>query len=153
VEDTFGASERLRSMGAVRYVGASFHDHALAERWINRPELDVAMVRHNIAHRGAQDRVFAPAIQGGPMRPGIVTFKSQEAEGPLAKDRALPAGCVVPDAGDRYRYSLSQPAVDVCLTGPRTRSDIDGALHAVTRGYLTRDEMTVLERYGDHAHA
>jgi len=44
-------------MGAVRYIGASFHDLALAQQWLHSPLLDVVMVRHNAAHRSAQTRV------------------------------------------------------------------------------------------------
>jgi predicted aldo/keto reductase-like oxidoreductase len=155
VEGVFGASERLRRMGAVRHVGASFHDTALAGRWADSPELDVVMVRHNAAHRTAQSRVLLPAQQAGARRPGIVTFKSQELVSPTvgSSTPSMPADGAAPDAGDLYRYSLSQPMVDVCLTGPRTRADIDGALAAVARGYLSGDELCALERYGDLARA
>ena len=58
IERMFGTSERLKKMGAVRYVGASFHDLNLAQQWLHNPLLDVVMVRHNVAHRSAQSQVF-----------------------------------------------------------------------------------------------
>jgi len=66
------APQSALKMGAVRYIGASFHDLALAQRY--RPLLDVVMVRHNAAHRSAQTRVFNH-LDAQDRRPGIVTFK------------------------------------------------------------------------------
>jgi aryl-alcohol dehydrogenase-like predicted oxidoreductase len=76
IESMFGTSERMKKMGIVRYIGASFHDHDLAQQWCNSPLLDVVMVRHNVAHRTAQRKVFAHLDPNDPHRPGIVTFKS-----------------------------------------------------------------------------
>ena len=76
IERTFGTSERLKKMGLVRYIGASFHDHDLASQWLNSPLLDVVMVRHNVAHRTAQKKVFPYLDADDPQRPGIVTFNS-----------------------------------------------------------------------------
>ena len=57
-------------MGAVRYIGASFHDFDLAQQWLNSPLLDVVMVRHNIAHRTAQSQVFNDLDAQDPQRSG-----------------------------------------------------------------------------------
>ena len=76
MERMFGVSERLKKMGAVRYIGASFHDLNLAQQWLNSPLLDVVMVRHNISHRSAQNKVFNHLNPDHRDRPGIVTFKS-----------------------------------------------------------------------------
>jgi aryl-alcohol dehydrogenase-like predicted oxidoreductase len=76
IERMFGVSERLKKMGIVRYIGASFHDLDLAHQWINSPLLDVVMVRHNVAHRTAQQKIFAHLDAKAPQRPGIVTWFS-----------------------------------------------------------------------------
>ena len=150
VEEAFGVSERLRAYGAVRSVGASFHDVTLAAEWAGSPLLDHVMVRHNPAHRGAQ-RALPLALPPEGARPGVVTFKSTHGAGvPLWKRPAHAAAeAWVPSPGHLYRYSLSQPWVDLCLTGPRTRSDIDAALAAVRLGTLSTYELATLDAYGD----
>lgn len=97
IERMVGVSERLKKMGAVRYISASFHDMNLAQQWSNSPLLDVIMVRHNVAHRFTQSQVFNQLDKQDPQRPGIVTFKSTGSHtGPLwdlpqgLRDRLLP---------------------------------------------------------------
>lgn len=150
VERMFGTSERLKKMGIVRYVGASFHDHDLAAQWLDSPLLDVVMVRHNVAHRTAQQKVFAHLDPQDPQRPGVVTFKSAGMYGPLWNaPRGLPANCWQPTVPDFYRYSLSQNSVDVALGGWRNRHEVDAAINGVRQGKLTPAEIDYLNLYGD----
>lgn len=151
LERIFGASERLKKMGAVRYIGASFHDLNLAQQWLHSPLLDVVMVRHNVAHRSAQNQVFNQLDVHDLKRPGIVTFKSTGSHtGPLWDVPAiLPEACWRPNVPDLYRYSLSQNCVDACLTGLRTREEIDAAIAGVQQGKLIPAEVNYLNIYGD----
>ncbi len=151
VERMFGTSERLKKMGAVRYIGASFHDINLAQQWSHSPLLDVVMVRHNVAHRSAQSQVFNQLDAQDPSRPGIVTFKSTGSHtDPLWDAPAgLPKGCWQPTVPDLYRYSLTQNCVDVCLTGLTCRKEVDAAISGVQRGKLTSAEVEYLNLYGD----
>ncbi|MBW4500517.1 MAG: aldo/keto reductase [Scytonema hyalinum WJT4-NPBG1] len=151
IERMFGTSERLKKMGAVRYIGASFHDINLARQWSHSPLLDVVMVRHNVAHRSAQNQVFNQLDTQDPSRPGIVTFKSTGSHtGPLwdAPD-GLPEPCWQPTVPDLYRYSLTQNCVDVCLTGLTCRQEVDAAISGVQQGKLTTAELDYLNLYGD----
>jgi predicted aldo/keto reductase-like oxidoreductase len=151
IERMFGTSERLKKMGVVRYIGASFHDLNLAQQWLDSPLLDVIMVRHNTAHRSAQNQVFNRIKARDPQRPGIVTFKSAGSHtgalwnAPLG----LPKACWRPTVPDLYRYSLSQNCVDVCLTGLTQREEIDAAIAGVQQGKLTTAELEYLNLYGD----
>lgn len=150
IERMFGVSERLKKMGAVRYIGASFHDLNLAGQWLNSPLLDVVMVRHNVAHRSAQSLIFNHLEPQDPQRPGIVTFKSAGMQGPLwYAPISLPKGCWQPTVPDLYRYSLTQNCVDVCLTGPERREHLDAAIIGIQKGKLTPNEMNYLNLYGD----
>lgn len=151
IERFFGASERLKKMGAVRYIGASFHDLNIAQQWLNSPLLDVVMVRHNVAHRSAQKQVFHQLDAKDSNRPGVVTFKSTGSHSGALWDVpiALPEGCWQPSVPDFYRYSLSQNCVDVCLTGLRSREEIDAAIAGVQKGQLTPAELDYLNLYGD----
>lgn len=150
MERWFGISERLKKMGAVRYIGASFHDLDLARQWLNSPLLDVVMVRHNVAHRNAQTKVFKDVEVQDPQRSGIVTFKSAGMHTFLANAPAqLPKDCWRPSVPDFYRYSLSQHGVDVCLTGMKRRKEIDAAIAGMQKGKLTPAELDYLNLYGD----
>lgn len=151
IEKVFGTSERLKKMGAVRYIGASFHDVNLAQQWSQNDLLDVVMVRHNAAHRTVQSKVFNQMSPQDPKRPGIVTFKSTGSHtGPLWDvPSGLPKNCWQPSVPDLYRYSLTQNCVDVCLTGLRTQEEIDAAIAGVKQGKLTREEIEYLNIYGD----
>lgn len=151
IERMFGTSERLKKMGAVRYIGASFHDVNLAQQWLHSPLLDVVMVRHNVAHRSAQSQVFNQLDTKDLSRPGIVTFKSTSSyTGPLwDAPLGLPEGCWRPTVPDLYRYSLTQNCVDVCLTGLTCREEVDAAIAGVQQGKLTPAELEYLNLYGD----
>jgi predicted aldo/keto reductase-like oxidoreductase len=151
IEKMFGTSERLKKMGAVRYIGASFHDVNLAQQWAQSDILDVVMVRHNAAHRSVQSQVFNQMSQQDPKRPGIVTFKSTGSHtGPLWDAPSnLPKSCWQPSVPDLYRYSLTQNCVDVCLTGMRKQEEIDAAIAGIRQGKLTHEEIEYLNIYGD----
>jgi predicted aldo/keto reductase-like oxidoreductase len=151
IEKFIGASERLKQMGAVRYIGASFHDLNLANQWLQSPLLDVAMVRHNVAHRSAQQQVFSQLDSGDLQRPGIVTFKSAGSHtGALwHTPPGLPHGCWQPSVPDLYRYSLAQNGVDVCLMGVQRREEIDAAIAGIQKGHLSSAELDYLDYYGD----
>lgn len=151
VEQIFGTSERLKKMGAVRYIGASFHNLNLAQQWLQSPLLDVVMVRHNAAHRLAQKKIFSHLDAENPQRPGIVTFKSTGSHTSYLwkAPRTLPQECWRPSVPDFYRYSLSQNGVDVCLAGLRQREEIDAAIAGVRQGKLSPAEIDYLNLYGD----
>ncbi|UKO95902.1 aldo/keto reductase [Nostoc sp. UHCC 0870] len=147
VEETYGVSERLKKMGAVRYIGASFHNLNLAQAWLNHPFLDVMMVRHNPAHRAAQKKIFANLDAEDPQRSGIVTFKSIGEH--IMPHPTLPEWCWRPDVPDFYRYSLSQNCVDIALTGVTNREEIDQAIAAIQKGKLSPKEIDYLNLYAD----
>ncbi|MBD2489576.1 aldo/keto reductase [Aulosira sp. FACHB-615] len=147
VEEAFGVSERLKKMGAVRYVGASFHNLDHAQAWLNHPFLDVVMVRHNPAHRTAQKKIFANLDSQDLQRSGIVTFKSMGEH--IIPPPSLPEWCWWPNIPDFYRYSLSQNCVDVALMGVTNRQEIDEAISAVEKGRLSPAEIEQINLFGD----
>lgn len=150
IERMFETSEKMKQMGIVRYIGASFHSHELASHWLDSPLLDVVMVRHNVAHRSAQQQVFAHLDPQNPQRPGVVTFKSAGMRGHLWEPPPLlTSGCWRPSVPDLYRYSLCQNSVDVALAGWTKREHIDEAIAAIEKGRLTPEELDYLDLYGD----
>lgn len=150
IETMVETTEKMKKMGIVRYVGASFHDLDYASQWVDSPLLDVMMIRNNIAHRTSQ-RLVLPLINvNDSNRPGIVTFKSAGMINLLSeKPMGLPDNCWQPSVPDLYRYSLGQNAVDVALMGPNTRAHVESAIRNLDKGHLTSQEIDYLNLYGD----
>jgi aryl-alcohol dehydrogenase-like predicted oxidoreductase len=142
------ANTELLRRGMVRYVGASFHSRNMARTWMN--DVDVMMLRYNIAHLGAEQDIV-PFLHGDKNRdPGIVVFNStHDKNGSIC---VPPPGYTthqyVPSISDCYRFALTNPWVDLVLTGPRTREEIDQALAAVEQGPLTTEECLRMREYG-----
>jgi hypothetical protein len=149
ISAAFGASERLKQGGAIRHLGASFHDLPLARFFCHEPELDVAMMRLNVAHRKAATLLF-PDLPAPPNRPGIMTFKTMASGyGALwTKPRGWSRDWQ-PEPADLYRFPLSHPEVDVVLIGPQNRAQIDQAIAAVQKGPLSAEELALFVAWGD----
>jgi len=64
----------------------------------------------------------------------------------------MPAGERPLSAGECYRFVLSHPAVDVCLTGPKTAGHMREAMEAWRQGPLDPAELNRMRRIGDHIH-
>ncbi|HEX8790242.1 MAG TPA: aldo/keto reductase [Polyangiaceae bacterium] len=141
----------LRDSGKVRSLMISCHERPTFARFIDDGRYDALMLRYNAAHPGAEREVFPFVEAGGPRekRPGVVAFTATR-WGTLLQPRLTPAGERTPAASDCYRFALSHPSVDVCLSGPRNAAELDEALVAVERGPLDDAEMAWMRRVGAH---
>ncbi len=140
----------LKQRGLIRYVGVSFHDLELAADWFDSDLIDVSMLRCNIRNR-ASKLVFDLLHSVGESRQGTVSFNSmKDSDGLLYHPHnGLPDDLGWPDPGTLYRYALSNPQVDLCLTAWKERGDIDAAFAAMGKGRLSDEEIARLELYGD----
>ena len=134
----------LKERGLVGALQVSCHDRPTFERHAADERIDLIMVRYNAAHPGAEKDVF-PRLPESP--PGVVAYTAT-CWGWLLDPRRLPEGEPVPRASDCYRFALTHPAVDLCLSGPRNRSDLDEALAALERGPMDEDELAWMKRLG-----
>ncbi len=144
------ACAALKARGLTRFVALSTHRRALVpELAAKRAGIDIFHVRYNAAHRGAETDVFArlPVQQ----RPGIVSFTAT-CWGRLLEPRRTPPGDRTPTAADCYRFVLTNPAVDVCMTGPASRTHVEAALEAARLGPLPPVELAWMRRVGDAVH-
>ncbi|HDT12909.1 MAG TPA: aldo/keto reductase, partial [Candidatus Aminicenantes bacterium] len=66
--------------------------------------------------------------------------------------KKMPAGEAPPTAADCYRFVLSHPAVDVCMSGARTVEQMRENLAALEGGPMTGEELERMRRIGDHVH-
>jgi aryl-alcohol dehydrogenase-like predicted oxidoreductase len=137
------AAHRLKERGLVRRLGVSTHRRPSVARWAG--DFDVFHVRYNAVHTGAERDVF-PLIAAAD-RPGIVTFTST-CWRRLLDPRRVPKGDRAPSATDCYRFAMSNPAVDVCMSGPATAAQAEEALAALRLGPMSAEEMAWMRRVG-----
>lgn len=141
----------LRDSGKVRHLMISCHERPTFARFVDDGRYDALMLRYNAAHPGAEREVFpfVDAAGSRERRPGVVAFTATR-WGTLLHPRFTPEGERTPSASDCYRFALSHPTVDVCLSGPRDAAELDEALAAVERGPLDEAEMAWMRRVGAH---
>ena len=138
---------KLKEKGVVRAIGITTHKRTLVPELNREGVLDVYHVRYNAVHRGGEDDLF-PHIMGD-SKPGIVGFTAT-CWGRLLDPKRMPPDEKAPSAADCYRFALSHPAVDVCLTGPRTVGEMRENLEVLDSGPMGEDELVRMRRIGDH---
>jgi len=138
---------KLKEKGMVRFIGISSHKRALFSRLQNERAYDIFHLRYNAVHRGAETDIF-PFLPGN-SRPGVVSFTGTAWRKLLNPDK-MPAGEKAPSAVDCYRFVLSHPAVDVCMTGARTVEEMRQNLAVLDQAPMTDDELARMRRIGDH---
>jgi aryl-alcohol dehydrogenase-like predicted oxidoreductase len=139
------AAHALQSRGLVRFIAVSGHNRPALGRLAVSGEVDIVHVRYNASHPGAERDCF-PLIPGS-NRPGVVSFTATSG-GRLVDRRRTPAGERTPTAGDCYRFVLSNPSVDICLTGPASAAHVEQAIAARELGPMTPDELAWMRRVG-----
>ena len=138
---------KMKDEGKIRFLALSSHRRKVFPEVESEKIFDVYHIRYNAAHRGAEQDVFPHLpIQNGP---GIVAFTTTR-WGKLLQDSWMPPGEPTPTAAHCYRFALSHPSIQVCLTGPDNRQMMEHALTALDQGPLNPDEMGWMHRIGDH---
>jgi aryl-alcohol dehydrogenase-like predicted oxidoreductase len=138
------AALRLREQGKIRHVMISGHHRPTFERFIADPAIDLLMFRYNAAHPGAEREIF-PSLPS--RRAATIAFTATR-WGTLLDPRFLPEGERAPRATDCYRFALTNPNVDVCLSGPKDAHELDAALAAVDEGPMDEAELAWMRRVG-----
>ncbi|UCG12451.1 MAG: aldo/keto reductase, partial [Deltaproteobacteria bacterium] len=123
----------MKSKGMYRLLGISGHNRKLFPQLTKEGLFDLFHIRYSAAHRGAESEAF-PYLEGN-NTPGVATYTATR-WGQLLKQGKMPPGEQAPSASDCYRFVLSHPAVDVCLTGPRNREQMREALKTLDLGPL-----------------
>jgi aryl-alcohol dehydrogenase-like predicted oxidoreductase len=137
---------RLREEGKVRAVGMSCHDRKFVGQLAADGELDVFMLRYNAAHRGAEQDIFPHLSRH---RPGVVSYTATRWSYLLRRPKGWPADRPIPTAEMCYRFVLSNPNVDVCLTAPSNERQLLENLAGLRKGALSEEEMAFMREFGD----
>jgi len=140
----------LKKKGLFRFLGMSGHNRRLFPKMASTGQFDLFHIRYNAAHRGAEQETFPDLTDND--RPGIVTYTATR-WGQLLNPKKMPVGESVPEPSDCYRFVLSNPAVDVCLCGPKDFSQMRAALSALELGPLDEEDMARMKRIGDYVHS
>ncbi len=149
------AARRLKERGLVRFLAVSTHNRTLVPQIAAGQDFDIIHFRYNAAHPGAEADVFPHLPDVG--RPGMVSFTATSwkqllgkapLQGFLPGSHLPPRSERVPTAADCYRYVLTRPEVDVCLTGPASSEQLEQALEALRLGPMNDDELAWMRRVG-----
>jgi aryl-alcohol dehydrogenase-like predicted oxidoreductase len=146
------AAQKLKARGLVRYLAVSTHTRKLVPEIAAATDFDVVHFRYNAAHPGAETDIFPHLPDAN--RPGLVSFTATSwgqllGHGlGLRPGRPIPQGERVPTAADCYRFVLTHPEVDVCMTGPKDAAQMEHALEALRLGPMSEDELAWMRRVG-----
>jgi aryl-alcohol dehydrogenase-like predicted oxidoreductase len=147
-ESTIDALVSLRESGMIRAIGASMHDRSRAGKLAADSPLDMLMIRYNAAHPGAEHDIFPYLAQG---RPAIVAYTATRWGGLLKRPKGWDGPVMT--AGDCYRFCLSNPHVDVVLTGPKNRQQLQENLQGLRdKGPLSEEELRWIKEFGQVVH-
>ena len=148
------AAQRLKQRGLVRYLAVSTHTRKLVPGIAAGPDFDIVHFRYNAAHPGAETDIFPHLPDQG--RAGMVAFTATSWGQLLGKGvlqgygraHSLPKGELVPTAADCYRFVMTRPEVDVCMTGPSDAAQMEQALEALRLGPMNEEELAWMRRVG-----
>lgn len=140
---------KMKEKGLVRFIGISSHNRKLLGSLAAASEFDVLHLRYNAAHRGAETEIF-PFVKGE-RRTGTVVFTATR-WGQLLKEKKMPPGETPRTAADCYRFVLSHPAVDVCMSGAKTAEQMRENLAVLDSGPMSGAELERMRRIGDFVH-
>lgn len=138
----------LMATGIWTYVGFSGHKRHIilhmAQKW---PVFDVLMVRYNAAHRGAEHEIFSHL--DGKDRQGIVAFNALKHGAMLKRPRGWSESRPIPTARQCYRFVLSHPGMDLCLSGPSKFEHVKELVKIIEEGTMSPDELSYMREFGD----
>lgn len=141
--------QELKGKKLVRFVGISGHNRKAFPGFAKTGIYDFFHTRYNAVHRGGETEVFP--LLPNESRPGVVVYTATS-WGQLPNPAKTPPGEKTPSGSDCYRFVMSNPSVDVCVTGPKNMAETKESLRALERGPMAPDELDWMRRVGDYIH-
>ncbi|MCB9796431.1 MAG: aldo/keto reductase [Alphaproteobacteria bacterium] len=139
--------QALKEEGKVRAIGVSIHDRQRAGELAEGSPLDLLMIRYNAAHPGAERDIF-PHLPSD--SPAVIAYTATAWRRLLKRPRGWSER--VPTAGDCYRFCLSNLSVDVVLSGPANREQLEMNLACLDQGPMVGEELDWMYRFGAVVH-
>lgn len=140
---------RMIEKGLVRNLAISAHHRPAFVGYAADPRIALLHIRYNAAHTGAEIDVFPRLPAEG--RPGTVAYTATRWGGLLSRGK-MPAGEAPLRGRDCYRFVLSNPDFNVCMTGPKNDAEMDEALATLDDGPLAPEEDARIRRIGRFVH-
>ena len=142
---------KLKEQGKIRFIAMSGHNRSTFAKIAQMKDspIDIFMIRYNAAHTGAENDIFPSLPKDS--RPGITTYTATR-WGKLLSQKKMPSGEKPLSSSECYRFVLSNPNVDLCMTGPRSEKEMDEALITLDAGPLSEEEMERVRRIGKHVY-
>jgi aryl-alcohol dehydrogenase-like predicted oxidoreductase len=145
---TMNALVSLRESGMVRAIGVSIHNRKRAGKLAGDSPLDMLMIRYNAAHTGAERDIFPLLAK---RKPAIVAYTATRWRGLLDRPKGWEGPVMT--ASDCYRFCLSNPHVDLVLTGPKDRRQLQENLSDLReKGPLSEEENRWIRDFGQIVH-
>lgn len=138
--DVIEVFEELKSQAKIGLYSLSTHSRPLALEAIQLG-WNPLMVRHSVAHRGAEAEILPRAHERGTT---IITFNNTCYGRLLKPSEDWPH----PNAADCYRYSLAQPGVTLCLTAPANLEQLEENLQVMEDPRLLPQRREQMEAHG-----
>ncbi len=135
--------KRQKFLG-IQAIGSSFHDRNAARNAINGNLVDIAFIRYNPTHPGAQRDIFP--FQNPASSTLVYNFKN--VMGYLTEEEFRKLGLDEdywqPSISDYYRFALTRPQIHGLLCAPGTPQEIQELAAALEQGPLDEEEENYL---------
>jgi hypothetical protein len=110
--------------------------------------LESIMVRYNAAPRGAETEIF-PQLADMHPRPAVIGYTATRWTQLFRRPRGYPRDGRLPTPGMCYRFVMSNPAVNVCITAPGNETQFARNLAEIRRGPLNEEDVSLMHSFGD----
>ena len=138
---------KFKEKGVIRHIAFSGHDRKIAAQAIQKwKQLDLAMIRYNAAHIGAETEFF-PYVD--PAKISIVVFNATRHKSLLKAPKKWDKSKPIPIAIDSYRFVLTHPKVTMCLAGVVNEDQVKDLFKAIEKGPMSDEEMKRMREFGD----
>lgn len=136
-----------RRPAGMRGIAASFHQREAAATAISHGLLDLAFVRYNAAHAGAERDLFPRVPPRKERRTKLFNFKSVSGYVPPERlaELGLPAAKWRPEPHDHYRFALRRPELDGVLCALDSVAQIEALSRLLSGPSMTHDEAEYLK--------
>lgn len=139
-----------KEKGVIRHIAFSSHNRKLAAELVKEWPVDLAMIRYNAAHLGAETEFFPHADTS---KIAVVAFNATRHQALLKRPKNWPSDKPVPTAGDCYRFVLSHPKVTMCLAGPSKLKHVAELFKTIEKGPMSEEELKWMREFGDKVYA
>ncbi len=145
-------ARKLKEQGKIRFIAMSGHNRRFFGKLVADPDcpIDIFMIRYNAVHRGAEKDIFPFLPQKD--RPGI-TIYTATCWRKLLTEKKMPTGEKPLTAAECYRFVLSNPNVDLCMSGPASVEQMVQGMKALEQGPLSTKEMERIKKIGDYIYS